>query len=125
MDKGNSISDFFSDLTEPRESNKRHKLIDVITIALCAVICGADTWEEIEEFGHAKAGWFETFLELPHGIPAHDTFARIFASMDPKEFQQAFLRWVESIQSVMKGIIALTVKRCAAPTRRTNPPFTW
>ena len=54
MDKGNSISDFFSDLTEPRDSNKRHKLIDIITIALCAVICGADTWEEIEEFGHTK-----------------------------------------------------------------------
>ncbi len=110
MDKGNSISDFFSDLTEPRESNKRHKLIDVITIALCAVICGADTWEEIEEFGHAKAEWFETFLELPHDIPAHDTFARIFASMDPKEFQQAFLRWVEAIQAATKGIIAIDGK---------------
>ncbi len=110
MDKRNSISDFFSDLTEPRESNKRHKLIDVITIALCAVICGADTWEEIEEFGHAKAEWFGTFLELPHGIPAHDTFARIFASMDPKEFQQAFLGWVESIQSITKGIVAIDGK---------------
>ena len=65
MDKGNSISDFFSDLTEPRESNKRHKLIDVITIALCAVICGADTWEEIEEFGHAKAGVVRDFPGTP------------------------------------------------------------
>jgi predicted transposase YbfD/YdcC len=105
MERGNSISNFFSDLTEPRESNRRHKLIDMITIALCAVICGADTWEEIEEFGQAKAAWFERFLELLHGIPACDTFARSFASMDPKEFQQAFLGWVEFIQSIARGRI--------------------
>lgn len=83
MDGRNTIEDFFSDLTEPRESNKRHKLIDIITIALCSVICGADTWEDIEEFGHTKWEWFGKFLELPHGIPAHDTFARVFANMDP------------------------------------------
>jgi len=123
MDKRNSIGDFFSDLTEPRESNKRHKLIDVITIALCAVICGADTWEEIEEFGHAKAEWFGTFLELPHGIPAHDTFARIFASMDPKEFQQAFLKWAESVQSVMKGIIAIDGKTLRRSYKKDKSPI--
>ena len=110
MDKGNSISDFFSDLTEPRDSNKRHKLIDIITVALCAVICGADSFEEIEEFGHAKETWFRTFLELPHGIPSHDTFARVFATMDPKEFQKAFLGWVESIRSVTKGVVAVDGK---------------
>jgi len=110
MDKRTSIGDYFSDLTEPRESNKRHKLIDIITIALCAVICGADTWEEIEEFGLAKAEWFETFLELPHGIPAHDTFARIFAIMDPNEFQHAFLAWVKAIQAVTKGVVAIDGK---------------
>jgi predicted transposase YbfD/YdcC len=110
MNKGKSISDFFSNLTEHRESNKRHKLIDVVTIALCAVICGADTWEDMEEFGLTKREWFGQFLELPHGIPAHDTFARIFAAMNPKEFQQAFLRWVKSIRSVMKGIVAVDGK---------------
>jgi predicted transposase YbfD/YdcC len=110
MDGRNSIGDFFSGLTEPRDSNKRHKLIDIITIALCAVICGADTWEEIEEFGHTKGEWFGRFLELPHGIPAHDTFARVFASMDPKEFQQAFLRWVEAVQAVTKQIVAIDGK---------------
>ncbi len=110
MNSGKSISHFFSHLTEPRESNKRHKLIDVITIALCAVICGADTWEDMEEFGRTKREWFAQFLELPHGIPAHDTFARIFAAMNPKEFQQAFLRWVKSIRSVIKGIVAVDGK---------------
>jgi predicted transposase YbfD/YdcC len=123
MDKRNSISDFFSDLTEPRESNKRHKLIDVLTIALCAAICGADTWEEIEEFGQAKAEWFGTFLELPHGIPAHDTFARIFASMDPKEFQQAFLRWAEAIRSATKGIIAIDGKTLRRSYKKDKSPI--
>lgn len=112
---GNSIKEFFSDVTEPRNSNKRHKLIDIITIALCAVICGADTWEDIEEFGYTKRDWFERFLELPHGIPAHDTFARVFASIDAKEFQQAFLKWVEAIQEVTnRRIVAVdgkTVRR--------------
>lgn len=114
MGTRNSISDHFSDLRDPRDSNWRHKLIDIITIALCAVICGADTWEEIEEFGLAKAEWFKTFLELPHGIPAHDTFARIFASMDPKEFQHAFLEWVKAIQVITRGVVAIdgkTVRR--------------
>ena len=123
MDTRSSIEDFFSDVTEPRDSNKRHKLIDVITIALCAVICGADTWEEIEEFGHAKIAWFETFLELPHGIPAHDTFARIFAAMDPKEFQKAFWGWVKSIQSTTKGIVAVDGKTLRRSHGRDTSPI--
>jgi predicted transposase YbfD/YdcC len=119
MEKKNSISKFFSDLTEPRESNKRHKLLDVITIALCAVICGADTWEEMEEFGEAKRAWFELFLELPHGIPTHDTFAR----MDPKEFQKAFLGWVKSLQSVTKGIVAIDGKTLRRSYEKNKSPI--
>jgi predicted transposase YbfD/YdcC len=118
----NTISDFFSDITEPRKPNKRHKLIDIITTALCAVICGADTWEDIEEFGHTKMDWFERFLELPHGIPTHDTFARVFSSIDSKEFQQAFLRWVKAIRAVTKGIVAIdgkTLRR--SRTKDTSP----
>jgi predicted transposase YbfD/YdcC len=123
MDKGNSISDFFSDLTEPRDSNKRHKLIDIITIALCAVICGADTWEDIEEFGDTRKEWFERFLELPHGIPGHDTFARVFASMNPKEFQQAFLRWVEAVQTVTKRIVAIDGKTLRRSYEKNKSPL--
>ncbi len=123
MDKGSSISDFFSDLTEPRDSNKRHKLIDIITIALCAVICGADTWEDIEEFGDTKKEWFERFLELPHGIPGHDTFARVFASMNPKEFQQAFLRWVEAVQIVTKRIVAIDGKTLRRSHEKNKSPL--
>jgi predicted transposase YbfD/YdcC len=78
---------------------------------LCAVICGADSWEDIEEFGNTKREWFETFLELPHGIPAHDTFGRIFASMDSKEFQDSFLKWVKAIQKTTRNrIVAIDGK---------------
>jgi predicted transposase YbfD/YdcC len=119
-----SIKDFFSDVTEPRDSNKRHKLIDIITIALCAVICGADTWEDIEEFGNTKKGWFERFLELPHGIPGHDTFARVFASMDPKEFQHAFLRWVEAVKTTTKKhIVAVDGKTVRHSYEKDKSPL--
>jgi predicted transposase YbfD/YdcC len=109
-DHGKSIRECFSGITEPRGPNKRHQLIDIITLALCAVICSADTWEEIEEFGHAKHPWFTTFLELPHGIPSSDTFARVFACIDPTEFQEAFLRWGETIKMVTQGQIAIDGK---------------
>jgi predicted transposase YbfD/YdcC len=124
MDKGSSITDFFSGLTEPRDSNKRHKLIDIITIALCAVICGADTWEDIEEFGNTRKEWFERFLELPHGIPGHDTFARVFASMDPKEFQQAFLKWVDAIKVVTNDrIVAIDGKTLRRSHEKNTSPL--
>ncbi len=64
------------------ERAKRHDLLDIVTIALCAVICGADGWVEVEEFGTAKQAWLTTFLALPNGIPSHDTFGRVFAALD-------------------------------------------
>jgi hypothetical protein len=73
----------------------------IITIALCAVICGADTWVGVEEFGHAKRAWLESFLDLPNGIPSHDTFGRVFARLDPEQFQARFLSWVQAINAVL------------------------
>lgn len=75
-----AISDHFADLEDPRiDRTKLHQLLDIIIVAICAVICGADSWVEVEEFGNAKIDWFRTFLELPNGIPSHDTFGRVFA----------------------------------------------
>ena len=89
-----SIADHFAQMSDPRvERTRRHKLIDIITIAICAVICGADTWVEIEIYGQAKHGWLKQFLELPNGIPSHDTFARVFSRLDPEQFQNCFLNW--------------------------------
>lgn len=79
-----SILAHFQHLDDPRISPAtRHQLLDIVAIALCAVICGADSWVEVEAFGTAKQTWLRTFLTLPHGIPAHDTFGRVFAALDP------------------------------------------
>ncbi|MGB3760463.1 MAG: ISAs1 family transposase [Rivularia sp. (in: cyanobacteria)] len=107
-----TIADYFVDLEDPRiERTKRHQLIDVITIAICAVICGADSWVAIETYGQAKKEWLKRFLELPNGIPSHDTFARIFASINPQKFQECFLSWIKSIAVLTDGeVIAIDGK---------------
>ena len=92
-----NILEHFSELPDPREDNSRHKLIDIIAIVLCASICGADKWNDIETFGSVKESWFRKFLELPHGIPSHDTLARVFALLDPEQFNRCFLSWVSAI----------------------------
>lgn len=98
-----SIPKYFKSLTDPRRENKRHKLIDIISIAICAVICNADSFAHIYEFGQAKHEWFKKFLELPHGIPSTDTFERVFAKIDPREFKACFMQWVQAISQLTKG----------------------
>lgn len=89
---------WFGELEDPRmDRTKKHRLIDIMAITLCAVICGANAWTEIEEFGQSKEQWLRTFLELPNGIPSHDTFARVFSLLDPNEFQSAFINWVGEV----------------------------
>ena len=107
-----TIADHFSELEDPRiERSKRHKLIDIITITICAVICNADGWTDIELFGKSKHKWFKNFLELPNGIPSHDTFSRVFSLLNPEKLQECFLKWIESISQITFGeIIALDGK---------------
>ena len=79
-----TILDHFAELDDPRvERTRHHKLVDILAIAICATICGADSWVHIELFGRSKLAWFQSFLELPHGIPSHDTFGDVFARLDP------------------------------------------
>ena len=107
-----SIAEHFGQVKDPRQHNVDHFLIEIITIAICAVICGADSWTEVEEFGKAKEKWLRTFLILPHGIPSHDTFGRIFRLIDPDEFQQGFISWISAISQLMVGqVIAVDGKR--------------
>ena len=102
----------FGDLPDPRiDRTKLHKLLDILAIAICAVIAGADNWEDIEEFGKARLDWFRTFLELPNGIPSHDTFTRVFARLDPEPFQACFLGWMNAVAEVIGGqVIAIDGK---------------
>ena len=112
IDPGRSIDKHFANIEDPRiDRTKLHKLLDILVIAICAVICGADDWEEVEIFGEAKRAWFKTFLELPNGIPSHDTFWRVFAKIDPQQFQQSFVSWISSVSEVTQGqVIAIDGK---------------
>jgi len=98
-----TISEHFSNLDDPRESNRRHLLFDIVVIAICAAICGADSWVDVELFGKSKYQWLKQFLKLPHGIPSHDTFGRVFALLDAEQFQACFVEWVSAISDVFQG----------------------
>jgi predicted transposase YbfD/YdcC len=106
------LVEHFSEIDDPRiERTKRHKLGDILTIAVLAVICGADSWVAMESFGQAKLKWLQRILELPNGIPSHDTFARVFARLNPDQFQQCFLSWVRSLAQLSDGqVIAIDGK---------------
>jgi predicted transposase YbfD/YdcC len=97
-----SIQEHFGGVTDPRiDRCKRHQLLDILVIAICAVICGADDWVEVETFGNRKVAWFKTFLDLPHGIPSHDTFGRVFARLEPAQFEACFLRWIRVLAELL------------------------
>lgn len=100
------------EVPDPRvERRKLHLLSDILAISICALLCGADSFEDMEIFGEAKSDWFETFLELPHGIPSHDTFNRVFAALDAQAFLDCFMRWTQSLrQAVAEEVVALDGK---------------
>ena len=105
------LETYFAAMDDPRiERTKRHKLLDIIIIAICGMICGAEGWVEIEEFGKEKEAWLKTILELPNGIPSHDTFGRVFARLDPVKFEECFFQWVHSLSGTIAGVIAIDGK---------------
>ncbi len=98
------IIEHFGSLPDPRQSRgRRHLLSDIVTITICAVICGADDTNAIAEFGEAKEQWFKSFLRLPHGIPSHDTFARVFSALEPEACENCFRSWVNALAASSKG----------------------
>ncbi len=113
---GAPIVEYFQALDDPRiDRTKRHNLLDIVTIAICGTVCGADNWVDIELFGNCKEEWFKSFLELPNGIPSHDTFGDVFARLDPEQFQGCFIEWVQAVARLTQGeVVAIdgkTVRR--------------
>jgi predicted transposase YbfD/YdcC len=113
-----TLLEYFRILPDPRRAhhrNKRHALFDIIIIAIVAVICGADSWVDIETFGRKKERWLKQFLPLSNGIPSHDTFARVFSILDPNAFQKCFFAWIEHVRHITEGeVVAIdgkTVRR--------------
>ncbi len=93
-----SIKKHFARLKDARiNRRKRHLLIDIVVIAICAVICGADSWPQVALFGQKRLDWLKTFLSLPNGAPSHDTFERVFARLNPEAFQGCFRQWMQAL----------------------------
>jgi predicted transposase YbfD/YdcC len=116
----------FVGLDDPRATRRcDHQLIDILVIAVCAVIACAESWEDIELYGRSKQAWLETFLALPNGIPSHDTFRRVFMLIDPDAFEVCFTRWVQSwSRGVAREVVAVdgkTVRRSGSRRHDHGP----
>jgi predicted transposase YbfD/YdcC len=96
----------FEGLEDPRTPYLiEHRLVDMVALTICAVVCGAETWVDIEAYGQSKVDWLSTFLALPHGIPSHDTISRLFAQLDPDQLQDGFLSWIRSVVQLTAGAV--------------------
>ena len=97
-----AVKKFFRKLRDPRvPRRKRHLLLDIVVITICATICGCNDWQQIETFARARHDWLKTFLRLPAGIPSHDTFERVFERLDPEEFQACFRDWMQALHEAL------------------------
>ena len=101
-----SIVEHFRTLEDPRiERTKKHLLLDILVIALCTLLTGGEGFQDMALFGKSKQAWLQTFLALPHGIPSHDTFGRVFARLNPQRFQQCFLSWTQAVAQLTQGAL--------------------
>ena len=107
-----TLADYFRQLDDPRIArSRRHALEDILIISICALLCGAEGFVDMEDFGNAQHDWLSRVLELPHGIPSHDTFGRVFAALDPAQFAEVFSAWTQSLRQSLSGeIVALDGK---------------
>ena len=117
-----SIVEHFRTLEDPRiERTKKHNLLDILVIALCTLLTGGEGFQDMELFGKSKRAWLQTFLALPHGIPSHDTFGRVFARLNPRRFQACFLSWSQAVAQLTQGaLVSLDGKTVKASLDRAT-----
>ena len=124
------VADYFQDIDDPRRDHgKRHELVDVLILSLSGFLCGAESWVDVADYARTKQEWFETFLDLPSGIPSHDTFDRIFRLLDPDQLTSALQRWLEDmaadIRGLKKGQIAIDGKTLRGSIDRVTGQAPW
>ena len=119
-----AIHTYFRNIKDPRRC-PRHLLLDIIVISICAVISGANDWQQIVTFGQQRRAWLHRFLALPNGIPCHDTFERVFERLNPRVFTTAFQRWMQALADTLRikhiAIDGKTLRGSAAPTKGLGP----
>ena len=116
-----SLEEHFSNVTDPRGPNIEHRFFDILAVAILGTICGADGWVEIEQFGYQKRNWLSQYLWLGNGIPSHDTFGRVFAQIDPEEFQASFQKWVQALHQITQGqVIGIDGKQLRGSHERSQ-----
>jgi hypothetical protein len=119
-----SLLEYLKRVPDPRvKRTRRHELMDILAIALCATIGGADDWVEVVQFGKAKQAWFATFLELPNGVASHDTFSRVFQRIDSKVLESVCIEWLQSIAGQVRGVVAIDGKTLRGSRDGTQSPL--
>lgn len=125
MENEFSLVGCMREVPDPRAPyNQKHKFLDIIIIAVTAILCGMDTWNEIEDWACSKEDWLRTFLELPGGIPSHDTINRVFQMMEPDKFHDAFFRWTGAVAGQIEGVVAIdgkTIRRSRDEAKGNRP----
>ena len=125
LEKMKSPIEYFSDIEDPRiDRTKDHLLADIIFITIASVICGADSWNDIENYGNAKESWLKQFLKLPNGIPSHDTFNRVYSALDPQKLEASFINWVRAVSNLTEGeVISIDGKTIRGSRRKDAKSF--
>ena len=120
-----NLPDHFRGLPDPRiDRTRRHELTDILVIAVCTLLCGGESFNDMEDFGYAKEDWLRTFLALPNGIPTHDTFNRVLSALDPAQFLECFLAWTQSLrQAVDEEIVAMDGKALRRAIQTGGIPY--
>ncbi len=123
FDEAPSLIACLSIIEDARDLNRRHSLLSILVIAVCCMICGGEGYNDMEDFGEANEDWFRTFLDLENGIPSHDTFNRVFASLDPLSFRECFLKWTKGLRKAAGAdVIALDGKSLRRAARGSDMP---